>query len=147
MENIKISTGQKEYALVGSDGKKVSIWLNPSDTTFVDAVFNLFNDFQERQETIFKEIDAAEPKDVFATAKKIDAEMREKFMEVFGEDIVTPLIGKMSLYALAEGTTGVQFPVWANILLALIKKFESELTEEQKKSAAKIAKYTKKYHK
>ena len=67
--------------------------------------------------------------------------MKETINGIFGKDVMTPLIGDMSAYAMADG-----LPVWANIILAIIDVMDASITEEAKKSATRIDKYTKKYH-
>ena len=57
-------------------------------------------------------------------------------------DICTPLFGELNLYALANG-----FPIWANLLFALVDEMDTAYAREQKLTNPRISKYTKKYHK
>ena len=132
--DIQVSTGTREFNL----GGKVIIYFNPTDVTFLDRMRNTFAEMQKQQEEIANEISNAD--DVFEACKRIDADMREKLNSIFAKDIVTPLIGDMNVYALADG-----LPIWANILTAIMKTIEDCVEEERSKSEAKIKEYTEKY--
>lgn len=120
---------------------KVSVWLNLTDIDFVERVFNAFDAMDKQQEkyqaALKNEPDA---KTVFATARAMDAEMRELINGLFDFDVCTPLYGRMNVYAMAGG-----LPVWCNLMLALVDEINARMTEQQKKTAPRLDKYTAKY--
>ena len=132
--DIQINTGAREFNL----GGKVSVWFNPTDTTFLERMRDVFLQMQSKQEDIARRI--ADAEDVYEESRKIDAEMREALERVFGVDVVTPLIGDMNVYALADG-----LPIWAQILISTMDVIQKTVEEERKKSEQKIKEYTKKY--
>ncbi len=132
--DIQINTGAKEFNL----GGKVSVWFNPTDTTFLERMRDVFLQMQSEQEDIARRI--ADAEDVYEESRKIDAEMREALERVFGVDVVTPLIGDMNVYALADG-----LPIWAQILISTMDVIQKTVEEERNKSVQKIKEYTEKY--
>ena len=132
--DIKINTGAKEFNFDG----KVSIWINPTDPVFIGKMRETFQDLQKKQDEVKEKLDNAE--DIFEVCVQIDAEMREALLKLFGKDIVTPLVGDMNVYALADG-----MPIWAQILISLMDGIESYVAEENEKASEKIKAYTEKY--
>ena len=132
--DIQINTGAREFNL----GGKVSVWFNPTDTTFLERMRDVFLQMQSKQEDIARRI--ADAEDVYEESRKIDAEMREALERVFGVDVVTPLIGDMNVYALADG-----LPIWAQILISTMDVIQKTVEEERNKSVQKIKEYTEKY--
>ena len=134
---LNISTGIQEYSLNG----KVKIYLNPTDADFTERIFHAFDFLDEKQDVYTKRIEESESAEQsFAFLRELDAEMREHLFELFGEDIVTPLIGKTNVYALADGT-----PIWFNLLTGIIDVIGEGIDEQTKKSKERIKKYTAKY--
>ena len=137
MEKLNISTGVKEYSL----NDKVSVWFNPTDADFMTRVFDTFDALEKKQDEYSKAITSSkstrESLDVMA---KMNEEMRQLLSDLFGTDIVTPLIGDTNVYAFSDG-----MPIWANIMLAVIDKMEGEQAEQIKLSKKRMAKYTAKY--
>lgn len=132
--DIQINTGAREFNL----GGKVSVWFNPTDTTFLERMRDVFLQMQSKQEDIARRI--ADAEDVYEESRKIDAEMRDALKNIFGVDVVTPLIGDMNVYALADG-----LPIWAQILISTMDVIQKTVEEERNKSVQKIKEYTEKY--
>ena len=134
---LNISTGVEEYSLNG----KVTIYLNPTDAEFTERIFHAFDFLDEKQDAYKKKIEESESiEQSFAFLRELDKEMREHLFELFDEDIVTPLIGSMNVYALADGT-----PIWFNILTGILDVIGEGIDEQTKKSKERIKKYTAKY--
>lgn len=138
IETIHIDTGIKEYSLNGV----VSIFFNPTDLEFIEAVVSAFDRLDEMQQDYQKRIDAANKDggELFDITKQMDADIRAVLNEVFGEDVCTPLVGKTRIYAVADG-----LPIWANMLFAIMDLFDSAIVEEKKRTNPRIKKYTEKY--
>lgn len=138
MKELNFDTGLVTYSLNG----KCELSFNPTDSVFVEKLFNAFDILDKKQETYKAEVEkTANKREVFETARKMDEEMREIINEVFGFDVCTPLFGTMNVYALADG-----LPVWSNLMLAIMDEVDTTFARENKLTNPRISKYTKKYH-
>lgn len=137
MKELTINTGLQEYRL----NDVCTVFFNPTDTAFVEKLFGAFDALDQKQEEYRAEVmRTANKKEIFETARKMDAEMREMVNSVFETDVCSALFGAMNVYSLADG-----LPVWANLFLAVMDEINDTFTVEQKKANPRISKYTKKY--
>lgn len=142
-DTIIINSGVVKKVFETTDGKTCEFSFNPTDSGFVEKLFNAFDTLDKKQENYKAEVEkTANKRDIFDTARKMDDEMREIINEVFHVDICIALFGEMNLYALADG-----LPVWANLMLAVMDEVDTTFSREQKATNPRISKYTKKYHK
>ena len=142
---IQFETGIEEFSLNG----KVSVTFMPTDIHFINRVINAFNEIQSMYETYQAAIEPYQGSDseedakaVYEIAEKADAKIRDKINAVFDKDVCTPTIGYSSILSPAGG-----LPIWQNMLLSIIDRFDSQLMEEQKKTNPRLAEYTRKYQK
>lgn len=139
MKELTFDTGVVTFSING--GCDVSF--NPTDSAFVEKLFNAFDTLDKRQDEYKAEVErTANKREVFDTARKMDAEMRDIINEVFGSDVCASVFGGMNVYALADG-----LPVWCNFMLAVMDEVDTSFSREQRATNPRIAKYTKKYHK
>ena len=138
MQQLNISTGLVTYKL--NDACEITI--NPTDFAFVEKLYAVFEELDKKQEDYKAEINAAEKREVFAVANRMDKELREMVNSVFAVDVCTALFGNMSVCAMADG-----LPLWANLLLGIIDVVDDSFVSEQQKTSARITKYSSKYHK
>ncbi|BAK99014.1 hypothetical protein OBV_18160 [Oscillibacter valericigenes Sjm18-20] len=139
MAELKFETGIVTFSINGV----CDISFNPTDSAFVEKLFNAFDTLDKRQEAYKAEIEkTANKREVFGTARKMDAEMREIIDGVFDRPVCADIFGGMNVYALADG-----LPVWCNFMMAIIDETDTTFAREQKATNPRIAKYTKKYHK
>lgn len=137
MKEIRFETGIETFSLNGS----ADVSFNPTDSAFVENLFNAFDTLDKRQESYRSEVEkTADKREVFDVARRMDGEMREIINGVFGADVCGSLFGGMNVYALADG-----LPVWANLMLAIMDEIDTAFAREQKATNPRIAKYTKKY--
>lgn len=141
-ELIQISTGIKTYTLVGDDGCKVSIKINPTDANFAARLFDTFEELQKTAEEYQKQLESGNltNRETIDLTRQVDREMRDALEVIFGKDVVTPLIGDANVYSVGDG-----LPVWANIILTVRDKMDVELDEAQKRQSERIDFYTRKY--
>lgn len=138
MPEIKFETGLVKYKL----NDTCEITFNPTDSFFVERLFNVFNKLDEKQESYKAEIErTADKKEIFAVTRKCDAEMRAMIDDVLCAPVCDALFGCMNVYALANG-----LPVWANLMLAIMDEIDTSFAREQKLTNSRISKYTAKYH-
>ena len=139
MPELKFENGLVTYNLNGA----CEVSFNPTDSAFVERLFNTFDRLDKKQEAYKADIDKiADKKEIFEIARKRDAEMRAMIDETLGTPVCDALFGSMNVYALADG-----LPVWCNLMLAVMGEIDTTFAREQKKTNPRIAKYTAKYHK
>lgn len=138
MKELQFDTGLVTYAING--GCEVSF--NPTDSAFVERLFLAFDTLDKKQEDYKAEVERTSNKrEIFDTARRMDAEMREIIDGVFGGDVTGRVFGGMNVYALAGG-----LPVWCNFMLSIMDEVDTTFASEQKLTNPRIQKYTKKYH-
>lgn len=137
MEKLNLNSGVKEYMI----NEKCSIFFNPTDFSFLKALYNAFDDLDKKQEEHKAEMKGVtDVRQALQMASAKDTEMREIIDGVLGEGVCTALFGNMNVYALADG-----LPVWVNLMLAIIDEIDDCVKAEQKKTSPRVAKYTDKY--
>lgn len=139
MTEIRFETGVKAYTL----NDCCEICFNPTDSFFVEKLFDVFNDLDKKQEEYRAEVErTADHREIFRIARKRDAEMRDALDGILGLGVCEAVFGDVNVYALAQGV-----PLWANLLLAIVEELDTAFAREQKAVNPRVAKYTKKYHK
>lgn len=139
MKELSFATGLVTYNLNGA----VQVTFNPTDSAFVERLFNTFDSLDKKQEAYKEEAEKADgTRDIYDVSKRWDAEMRGMIDDIFGQPVCEPVFGGMNVYAMAEG-----LPVWCNLLLTIMDEIETTFAREQKTSNPRIQKYMRKYHK
>lgn len=129
MPEIKFETGIVSFKL--NDAAEVSF--NPTDSAFVEQIFNTFDELDRKQEAYKAEVDyCADKKEIFAIARRRDAEMRDMIDGLFAKPVCADLFGTMNVYALADG-----LPVWCNLMLAVIDQIDTSFAAEQMETRRK----------
>lgn len=137
MKELRFDTGLVSYKVNDS----CEITFNPGDINFTKHLFDLFDTLSARQEVFDKDDpDAMDGKELFRLTEERDAQMREDVDGLFGEGTSKALFGKMSIFALAGG-----FPLWANLLMAIIDEIDENLVREEQKGRERVDKYMRKY--
>ena len=137
--NLDFSTGVQECTING----KCTVYVNFTDPAFIESVFNAFDSIDDVTDRYAPQIENAKSgEEVFTLARTRDAEIREIINEIFGEDVCSPIFGKMHLTAAADG-----LPLWVNMLLAIIDKMDTTLATEKKQTNPRVKKYLEKYKK
>lgn len=136
VKELQFDTGLVTYNINGA----VELSFNPTDSAFVESLFKTFDKLDRKQDEYGAEIEKAEKREIFDIARKRDAEMREMIDATLGAPVCDAVFGGMNVYALAGG-----FPVWANLLLAIMDEIDTSFAENQKQTDARIRKYTDKY--
>ena len=92
MPEIKFETGIVSFKL--NDAAEVSF--NPTDSAFVEQIFNTFDELDRKQEAYKAEVDhCADKKEIFAIARRRDAEMRDMIDGLFAKPVCADLFGTM----------------------------------------------------
>lgn len=138
MNTLNFDTGIVTYSV----NESCEVSFNPTDSAFVEKLFNAFDSLDKKQDAYKAEIEKiGDKREIFEIARKRDTEMREIIDEIFGP-VSSSLFGSMNVYAIANG-----LPVWCNFLLAVMDEVDTTFAREQKATNPRIAKYTSKYHK
>lgn len=139
MAELNFDTGIVTFTVNG----KCDITFNPTDSAFVERLFNAFDTLDKKQESYKAEIERmVDKREVFEIARRRDKEMREIVDGVFSQSVCANLFEGMNVYAMADG-----LPVWCNFMLAVMDVIDTTFAREQKATNPRIQKYTKKYHK
>lgn len=134
---LDFQSTRKTYTVNG--GEEISF--DPTDINFVNRLFDLMDRLEKRQ----SEEAPQDPREVFARATKMDAEMRLDIDKVFDEPVCDKVFGRTNVLSPAGG-----LPVCMNFLLAVIDEIDAASEAETKHSPrvdAYIQKYEKKYGK
>lgn len=138
MRELNFDSGVVSFAVNG----KTEIAFNPTDSAFVEKLFNAFDTLDKNQEAYKDEVEKiADKRQVFVIARKRDEEMRAIIDGVFDKPVSEELFGSMNVYALADG-----LPVWCNFMLAVMDEIDTGFAREQKLTNPRVEKYTMKYH-
>lgn len=121
---------------------KSEVIFNPTDIGFIERIFTALEALDTRQNEMEARIHSAQLREVFEIARQADADMREAIDSVLGAGTCAAQFGEMNVYASAQG-----FPVWANLLFAILDRCESEAIAQQKQQHPRLAKYMAKYGK
>nr|UWG16086.1 MAG: tail assembly chaperone protein [Bacteriophage sp.] len=139
MEDIRFDTGIVEFNL----NDAIKVYFNPTDSAFVERIFDTFDELDKKQEAYKAEIDkCSDKKEIFEIARRRDAEMREMVDGLFDKPVCSALFGGMNVYALAGG-----LPVWCNLMLSVIDQIDTTFARERKLTNPRITKYTERWRK
>jgi len=139
MSTLNFETGIVTFSV--NDTAEVSF--NPTDSNFVETLFNTFDGLDEKQDAYKEEVaKTGDKRAIFETARRMDKEMREMIDAIFQTPVADAIFGRMNVYALADG-----LPVWCNFLLAVMDQIDTTFAREQKATNPRIKKYTEKYRK
>ena len=116
--------------------------INPTDTDFVERIFDTFRELDERQQKKDAEAPKLSDREAFELAREYDTEMRTAIDKLLGEGVCAKVFGRMNVYAYADG-----LPVWANFMLALLDECDTAFAREQKATNPRLKKYLDKYKK
>lgn len=139
IQSINFEEGYKEFSING-DPERV-IKFNPTDFAIIERAQTARKEIVEASKSIKDE----EDEDIEKTAeliKKVDAIIKEKVDYIFGYKISDIVFGLQSPLATKNGITLVERFISGAMLIV-----QKEIEEEQKKSQAKVSKYTERYHK
>lgn len=139
MAELNFSTGVKSFTVNGV----CTVSFNPTDSFFVERLFNTFDALDKKQEKFRTQIDSmTDNREIFKVSRAMDEEMRADVNAIFGKDVCGELFPDMNVYAMGDG-----LPAWANFLLAVIDEVDTSAAAEQKRTSARVDKYLAKYRK
>lgn len=138
MGNLNFDTGLKTYNVNGTR----EITFNPTDSAFVERIFNAFDAMDKKQHEYEQEAKNAKGAELFVIARKRDSEMRETIDRIFGEKFCDDVFGNCNLYAFAGGC-----PIWCNFILSVIDEIDAATEKEYAATNPRLQKYINKYQK
>jgi len=139
MKELSFATGLVSYSL----NRKEEVEFNPTDSAFVERLFNTFDSLDKKQEDHKAEIERiADNREIFDVARRRDAEMRSMIDEAFGHPVCDAVFGNMNVYAMADG-----LPAWANLMLVVMDEIDTGFAREQKATNPRLKKYLDKWKK
>ena len=139
MKALNFEVGKVSYSL----NDKIEVSFNPTDTEFIEKLYDTFDKLDREQEDYKAKIETlAEPKEIFAFIKEKDKEMRKLIDAIFDASVSDAVFGDMNVYAMAGG-----LPVWANLLFAIMDEIDGGFAREKKATSPRVEKYLEKYKK
>ena len=136
-ESIVFDTGVKTFVL----NDTTEIRFNPTSVAFMEKIQNATNELNAIHERFAKEVENI---GAYKALKNADEEMRPVLDGLFGDDFCAKVFPPDEMYLLdiAGG-----FPVWANVVMAIVDKMDDSLKEEKTLIDKRIRKYSAKYKK
>ena len=139
MKELVFDSGVVSYFFNG----KCEVSFNPADHAFAERFYNAVDEMGKLQdEYAQKAKELQEPSQAFSLARQRDEEMGKVLDGLFDAPVCASVFGDMSLCAFANG-----FPVWLNLMLAILDEIEANIGDIQKQADPRIAKYKAKYQK
>ena len=131
---IKVNTGLVDYDL----GGKVTVSFNPTDMVFGQKMSDTIDELIAMHEAPMPE----ETNEILKEIIRRDKEARVLIDSLFDKEVCDPLYGTISVFAISDG-----FPLWANLLMALLEEMNTGADKAVKEMQKRIQKYTGKYRK
>lgn len=131
--------GFKEFNINGDPNRVIRF--NPTDISIIERAQRVKKEIGEE----VKKLDALEINDDEAVAKAVEEVnkiIKEKINYIFGSDVSETVFGVQSPLTSANGITLAE-----RFIAAAIPVIQKEIEEEDKKSKARMSKYTERYHK
>lgn len=139
MKELNFETGLVSYSI----GGKLEICFNPADPVFTEHLYSTIDELGKIQDEYSKKGESIkDPKDAFDIRRERDEKMHDVLDGLFSAPICENVFGDMSLCAWADG-----FPVWLNLMLAIVDEVEAEAKGIQERADPRIKKYMEKYSK
>lgn len=131
--------GFKEFNINGDPNRVIRF--NPTDISIIERAQKVKKEIGEE----VKKLDKLEINDDEAVAKAVEEVnkiIKEKINYIFGSDVSEAVFGVQSPLASANGVTLAE-----RFIAAAIPIIQKEIEDEDKKSKARMSKYTERYHK
>lgn len=137
MKELQFDTGLVSYNLNG----KCEVQFNPADREFVERFYNAFDELGNLSDEYSKKT-PDEVSAVFDIAKERDGKMQKIIDDLFAAPVCETAFDGVSVCAFANG-----FPVWANLMFAVLDEIMANLDDVENKADPRIARYKAKYQK
>ena len=134
MSEIRFDTGEKTFDLNG----KVEVSFNPADILFLEKLYKAAEDLDAAQ-TAFAQATGKQERP-FDLARECESKMRGIIDALFGAPVCDKLFDGVSVFAAGDG-----FPLWSNMLLAIIDQMDDSLTAQKTRAQERVRKYSAKY--
>lgn len=139
MKELQFESGLVSYSI----GGKLEVCFNPADPILVERLYSTIDELGKLQDAYAKKAEEIQdPKEAFGICRERDGKMQEILDGFFSAPVCETVFGNMSLCAFGAG-----FPVWLNLMLAVVDEVEANAGDIQKQADPRIAKYKAKYQK
>lgn len=131
--------GFKEFNINGDPNRVIKF--NPTDISIIERAQKVKREIGKEVE----KLDSLEINDDEAMAQAVEQVnkiIKEKINYIFGSDVSDTVFGLQSPLASANGTTLAE-----RFIAAALPVIQKEIEDENKKSKARVSKYTERYHK
>ena len=133
-ESINFETGLKTFDVNG----KCEVTFNPYDVFFLGRITEAAETLDKLQAEL--QTSGDDWSAIYAKSKEVDAKMRKTIDELFQTSVCAEIFPDFSVFAIGNG-----FPLWANLLFAVVDQMDAGLGVEKEKAQVRIRKYSSKY--
>lgn len=133
-EVITFDTGLKTFKV----NDKCEITFNPYDVFFLGKITAAAEKMDKLQSGLRTAGD--DWAIIYQKSKEVDKQMREIIDELFAAPVCDKLFDGISVFAIGNG-----WPLWSNLLFAVVDNMDAGLEVEKEKAQVRIRKYSEKY--
>ncbi len=131
--------GFKEFNINGDPNR--TIRFNPSDISIIERAQKVKRDIGKEVEKL-DNLEITDEETMAKAVEEVNKIVKDKINYIFGSDVSEIVFGVQSPISSANGVTLAE-----RFIAAAIPIIQKEIEDEDKKSKARMAKYTERYHK
>lgn len=131
--------GFKEFNINGDPNR--TIRFNPTDIAIIERAQKVKKEIGKELEKL-DTLDIKDDEAMAEAVEEVNRIIKEKINYIFGNDVSEIVFGLQSPLASANGTTLAE-----RFIAAALPIIQREIDDENKKSKARVSKYTERYHK
>lgn len=137
--DVIFEEGYKEFTINGDPTRVIKF--NPSDISIIERAQKVRKEISEEVKSL-DNLKIEDEEELANAVNKVNEIVKEKINYIFGSDVSDIAFGLQSPIASANGVTLAE-----RFISAVLPIIQKEIEEEDKKSKARISKYTERYHK
>lgn len=137
--DVIFEEGYKEFTINGDPARVIKF--NPSDISIIERAQKVRKEISEEVKSL-DNLKIEDEEELANAVNKVNEIVKEKINYIFGSDVSDIAFGLQSPIASANGVTLAE-----RFISAVLPIIQKEIEEEDKKSKARISKYTERYHK
>lgn len=137
--DVIFEEGYKEFTINGDPTRVIKF--NPSDISIIERAQKVRKEISEEVKSL-DNLKIEDEEELANAVNQVNEIVKEKINYIFGSDVSDIAFGLQSPIASANGVTLAE-----RFISAVLPIIQKEIEEEDKKSKARISKYTERYHK
>lgn len=137
--DVIFEEGYKEFTINGDPSRVIRF--NPSDISIIERAQKVKKEISNEVKAL-DNLKIEDEEELANAVSKVNEIVKEKINYIFGNNVCDVAFGMQSPIASANGLTLAE-----RFISAVLPIIQKEIEEEDKKSQARISKYTERYHK